>query len=270
MQMSLATEPGAADRPNEDFALAGPDTVLVLDGAGLPDGTDTGCAHGVVWFVRRLGAALLRHATGRDAPLTECLADALTETAAAHGPRCDLGHPMTPTATVAVLRRRDEQLDWLVLADSTLLLDLPSGVRAVSDHRVGEVTDRQQRDLADRLAGLAPRARRELLATAQRGAMNTPDGYWVAGPHPAAAGHALTGGAPAAGLRLAALLTDGAARPVDDFAAMTWPDARTLLHTSGPQALVDRTRTLELTDPHHTRWPRAKTHDDATAVLLRP
>ncbi|MFJ5883888.1 integrase [Kitasatospora cineracea] len=270
MQISFATAPGRPDRPNEDLVLAGPDTVLVLDGAGLPDGTATGCAHGVPWFVRTLGAELLHRTPDGDRPLTDCLADALAATARRHGPGCDLAHPMTPTATVALLRRTGDDAQWLVLADSTVLLDLPDGPHAVSDHRVGEVTDRQLRDLADRLDGLPAPDRRALLTAAQREAMNTPDGYWVAGPDPAAAHHALTGTAPWAALRAAALLTDGAARPVDDFATTDWPGLLALLRDTGPQSLIDHTRALERTDPHHTRWPRAKTHDDATAALLRP
>ncbi|MFJ4676239.1 integrase [Kitasatospora sp. NPDC088783] len=270
MQISFATAPGHPGRPNEDLVLAGPDTVLVLDGAGLPDGTATGCAHGVPWFVRTLGTELLHRALDGTRPLADCLADALAATARHHGPACDLAHPMTPTAAVALLRRTEDRAQWLVLADSTVLLDLPDGLRAVSDHRVGEVTDRQLRDLAHRLEGLPAADRRTLLADAQRQAMNTPDGYWVAGPDPAAAHHALTGTAPWPDLRSAALLTDGAARPVDDFATTDWPTLLTLLQDTGPQSLIDHTRTLEHTDPHHTRWPRTKTHDDATAALLRP
>ncbi|MFJ1752210.1 integrase [Kitasatospora sp. NPDC088134] len=270
MQMSFATAPGSAALPNEDVVLAGPGTVVLLDGAGLPEGTATGCAHGVVWFVRTLAGALLQQTLRPERPLTEGLAAALDTTARRHGPGCDLGHPMTPTATVAVLRHHEDRLDWLVLADSTVLLDLPGGPLAVSDHRVGEVTDRQRRELDGRLAGLDPAARRRLLTEAQRTAMNTPDGYWVAGPDPAAADHARTGSAPWPDVRLAALLTDGAARPVDDFATADWPDTLALLRTGGPQALIDRTRALERTDPAHTRWPRTKTHDDATVALLRP
>ncbi|BAJ30636.1 MULTISPECIES: protein phosphatase 2C domain-containing protein [Kitasatospora] len=270
MQISFATAPGRPDRPNEDHVLAGPDTALLLDGAGLPEGTGTGCGHGVPWFVRTLGGALLRHAQDGRRPLADCLADGLAETARRHGPGCDLADPMTPTAAVALLRRTEDRLEWLVLADCTVLLDLDDGPRAVSDHRVGELTDRQLTEHADRLTGLPEPARRALLATAQRRAMNTSDGYWVAGPDPAAAAHALTGSAPWPALRRAALLTDGAARPVDDFATTDWPGLLDLLDTGGPQALIDHTRALERTDPHHTRWPRPKTHDDATALLLRP
>ncbi|MFJ5232617.1 protein phosphatase 2C domain-containing protein [Kitasatospora sp. NPDC088391] len=270
MQISFATAPGSSALPNEDAVLAASATVVLLDGAGLPEGTATGCAHGVVWFVRTLGAAMLRQAASGARELTDCLSDALAGTAAAHGPGCDLGHPMTPTATVAVLRRHEDRLDWLVLADSTVLLDLPGGPLAVSDHRVGDVTDRQARELADRLEGLDPRARRRLLTEAQRTAMNTPDGYWVAGPDPAAADRSRTGSTPWPDVRLAALLTDGAARPVDDFATADWPATLTLLRTGGPQALIDHVRALEHTDPAHTRWPRTKTHDDATVALLRP
>ncbi len=61
--------------------------------------------------------------------LADGLADAIERTARWHAGSCDLGDPMTPSATVAVLRvhEREQRLEWLVLADATVALDLPSG-----------------------------------------------------------------------------------------------------------------------------------------------
>jgi hypothetical protein len=56
--LELATREGTADWPNEDYAAAGPDWAIVLDGATHFDGVDTGCIHDVPWLVRRLAAAL--------------------------------------------------------------------------------------------------------------------------------------------------------------------------------------------------------------------
>lgn len=58
MRVLLASEPGVAERPNEDFAAAVPGAVVLLDGAGyLPDSA-TGCVHGVAWYARTLGGLL--------------------------------------------------------------------------------------------------------------------------------------------------------------------------------------------------------------------
>lgn len=56
--------------------------------------------------------------------LTTILASGIKATASMHDFCCDLSHPGSPSATVIMLRRTADTLDWLVLADSVLVLDL--------------------------------------------------------------------------------------------------------------------------------------------------
>ncbi|MFE7561596.1 protein phosphatase 2C domain-containing protein [Kitasatospora sp. NPDC057500] len=280
LRASVASQarPGAR---NEDFVLAAADVVVLLDGAGLPAVLDSGCVHGVPWFVRTLGTALHRLAADRHTGLRECLAAAIRLTARAHADSCDLGSTLTPSATVAVARAGAERLEWLVLADCTLVLRLDAGdvrtgnaptgsIRTVSDHRVSHVTTAQRAALAAEVDRLGPAERAAAFARAQRRVMNTAGGYWVAAADPAAAEEAYTGSVPLDRLRAAALLTDGAARPVDDFGVHSWPELLDRLEAHGPRHLIARTRELERSDPDCRRWPRSKCHDDATAVLLLP
>ncbi|GAA1416209.1 protein phosphatase 2C domain-containing protein [Kitasatospora putterlickiae] len=269
LRASVASQarPGAR---NEDFALAADDVAVLLDGAGLPAALDTGCVHGVPWFVRTLGTALHRRAVDRRTGLRECLAAAIRQTARTHAATCDLGSPFTPSATVTVARAAADRLEWVVLADSTLALRLATGVRTVADHRVSEVTTAQHRAMAGELASLSPGERAIASARAQRPTMNTATGYWAAAADPEAAREALVGAVPLGEVRAAALLSDGAARAADDFGVLSWTGLLTGLERHGPRHLIARTRELELTDPECRRWPRAKCHDDATAVLLVP
>jgi len=98
---------------------------------------------------------------------------------------------------------------------------------------------------------------------------NQPGGFWIAGTDPAAASEAVTGTLPLAGLRGVALLSDGAARIVDRYALLTWPQALAALRDEGPAALIARTRAAEDSDPAARRWPRAKRSDDATIAWWR-
>ncbi|MEO3776457.1 hypothetical protein ABGB16_06310 [Micromonospora sp. B11E3] len=101
--------------------------VVLLDGAGIP-GTESICAHGVTWYTHRLGGALLGRLSrddGRD--LGAILAATIGEVAAMHRGTCDVGHPSSPQATVAMVRARRGRLDYLLLADSFLVLDQPDG-----------------------------------------------------------------------------------------------------------------------------------------------
>ncbi|MCO5967353.1 protein phosphatase 2C domain-containing protein [Actinoallomurus soli] len=132
MRVSWACEQGSPARPNEDFVATALGAVVVLDGMSIDMDLETGCGHGRPWYVgqlaTRLLVGLLDHALSPDA----ALAQAITGTAAAHGGRCDLSHPWTPATTVVALRVRDQAADYLVLADSTLLLDQDGRVTALT------------------------------------------------------------------------------------------------------------------------------------------
>src|SRR5262245_25593935 len=122
MLVSVATEPMKPGQPNLDWVGATDRVAIVLD--GLTEGSETGCVHGTHWYVHQLGARLLLHAGSNDeAPLASSLAQAISEVAAVHGDTCDLSHPGSPCTTVTVVRQRGSQLDYLVLADSPLVLD---------------------------------------------------------------------------------------------------------------------------------------------------
>jgi len=47
MRVLLASEPGAAERPNEDFAATIPNAVVLLDKTGYMPNTATRCIHDV-------------------------------------------------------------------------------------------------------------------------------------------------------------------------------------------------------------------------------
>ncbi|MEV4470448.1 MULTISPECIES: hypothetical protein [Nonomuraea] len=97
---------------------------------------------------------------------------------------------------------------------------------------------------------------------------NRDGGFWVAATDPLAADQALTGTVPQESVRTAVLLSDGASRLVDRFHLATWRQTLDLLDREGPEALISRVRAAEHSDPAGSRWPRGKTHDDATLVTL--
>jgi hypothetical protein len=243
MRVTWATDQGSPQRRNEDFVASAPGAVVVLDGCGLPLGTDLGCVHGTAWYARSLGMRLLSRlvdglggappssppvgppeGTHRpdERPVVGRLAGAIADVAASHRATCDLRRPTTPAATVLALRVRGDLVDYLVLADSTLLLEGEDGLQEITG------------------------------------------GPYYAASDPAAAQYAITGTVPLRGLRNAYLLTDGATRLVDLFRLTDWQGLVRTVQEQGPAALIARTRDAERTDPRATRWPRGKPHDDAT------
>lgn len=269
MILSLASEPRPGHE-NEDFVAASADCVVVLDGAGTPAEMDIGCGHGVAWFVRELGTALHGEASRARGSLSDCLAVAITRTADLHRDTCAVDDPLSPSATVTAVRVRGESVEWLVLGDSTVVLDCGGEVEAVSDRRLSAVAQEKRTALAFAEEGTRERRRtHSLLVHAERAMRNTPGGYWVAAADPHAAMEAITGTAARTDFVRAALLTDGAARLVDIFTLADWPGCLDLLEQQGPGQLISRVRQAELSDPDLERWPRSKPHDDATAAFIR-
>ncbi|MBY8342697.1 protein phosphatase 2C domain-containing protein [Streptomyces spinosirectus] len=257
MHTELVSEPGDPARPNEDFAAAAVPAsgqggvVVVLDGVTPPRG-GTGCLHSVPWYVAHLGGALTELTVSlTDVPLAETLSRAIARTAQTHIGTCDLSHPRTPQATVVMARWGAETVEYLVLSDSALLVESPTGsVTAVLD---------------DRLSRL-PRSALATDTLVDATIRNKEGGFFTAAADPSVAERAVTGVLPRHEVRALAALTDGATRWVEKFHEGTWEDCFGLLRKEGARALVERVRALEIADTERKFLRRSKTHDDATVV----
>ncbi|GIH93889.1 protein phosphatase 2C domain-containing protein [Planobispora siamensis] len=270
MLVTFASEPAHPDRPNEDFVGATPDAVVLLDGAGDPAGLESGCSHSVSWYSRTLGSTLLTELTRHPGSLAEIFASGIRQVASLHEHTCDLLHAGSPSATAVMLRRTGDTLEWLVLADSVLVLDLGTAEpTVVCDDRLDAVAAPHHALLAGLRYGSPEhaQARREFIETL-RTYRNRDGGFWVAAVDPLAGEHALTGSAPIDAVRAVALLSDGASRLADRFALATWRQILDLLAHDGPAGLIRRVREAERSDPYGERWPRGKIFDDATACYL--
>ncbi|MEV5411015.1 protein phosphatase 2C domain-containing protein [Thermopolyspora sp. NPDC052614] len=248
MNVTYRTEPMPGGR-NEDFVVAGPSWVVVLDGATARADVDSGCRHDVSWLVGQLGSALARQLVTRaEESLPTLLAAAIRGTMAAHGDVCDLGNPDSPSSTVAVLRERAGLVEYLVLCDSSVVLRGVDGTLAV-------VHD----DRVDRLPGGRPYSV-ELV----RSSRNRVGGFWVASTCPEAAGEALTGAVPAGAVDGVLMVTDGVSRLVEWY-GRTWEEVVATAAKDGPGRLVEQVREAET---EHGPRGGAKRHDDATAVWV--
>jgi len=267
VRVLLASEPGATDRPNEDFAAVVPGAAVLLDGAGFPPGWETGCVHGTAWYVRVLGGLLAAGISDPAIGLRELLGQGIGQVSKMHAGTCDLRVRATPQATVILARQHGETLEHLVLCDSVLLLQPRRGqARAITDPRF-ETIAAKLRAASDLPAG-TPRRDPAWRAYAQQveAARNQPGGFWLAAADPAAASEAITGSEPIDGLAAVALLSDGATRLADRYHLATWDQLAAILAHDGPAGLIRQVRAAEDGDPNGQRWPRGKICDDATAV----
>jgi hypothetical protein len=260
MRTELLSVPGEPERANEDFAAISPlGAAVVLDGVTPPPDGRTGCIHTVTWFVRQLGPALLqRAAERRDQALADCLAEAIGWTAAKHEDTCDLNHRRTPQATVVALRWDKKQVEYLVLSDSVLLLDINGTVTPVLDGRLDEVTGRPEMRAIRYTSGYFD---------ALEGLRNADGGFYTAAADPEVAKRAVTGQLPREDVRAAVAMSDGASRWSEVFAFGGWTELFQQAEKSA-EDLIDEVRAAETADPHRKAFPRGKSRDDASVVVI--
>jgi len=181
-----------------------------------------------------------------DRTLSALLAEAIEPVADAHRVTCDLAHPSSPWATVAILRLCDGRADYLVLGDSFLVLDRAGAPLVVSDPREVTISQPYRSALEAAAKGSAEyeQTRREG-SDVMRANRNRPGGYWVAKEDPRAATEAIIGSCPISELTGAVLLSNGASRIVDQFRLADWPEVLAVLTSSGPEAIIRRVRQTE-------------------------
>jgi hypothetical protein len=243
MRVTMASAAARAGRVNEDFAGASPTAVVLVDGAGIP-GAEAICRHGVAWYATRLGGALLGLLSlAPDRGLAALLAHSIDQVTDAHRGTCDVANPISPSATVAILRVVGGRLDYLVLGDSFLVLDRhASGPLVVTDPREVRIARRYE----DMLTGVSKgtdeygRILREL-----RAHRNRPGGFWLAKDDPRAADEAVTGGCATSEVAGAVLLSNGASRIVDQFGLADWPEVFAIAASDGPAEVIWRVRQAE-------------------------
>ena len=212
-----------------------------------------------------LGATLLRELARRpDTDLAAALADSIEHVSGQHGDTCDIANPSSPQSTVAIVRVGDGRVEFLVLADVFVVLDLSmSEPQVVTDSR--EVDVRQV--CTSVLRGLSPGTseyEREKLSVinALRARRNHPGGYWIAKDDARAAMEAVTGSVPLEQVNRVALLSNGASRVVDPYGLVGWRTVLDLLHTQGPDEIIRRVRGAET----ESRTADPPLPDDATVA----
>ncbi|MEU4165140.1 MULTISPECIES: protein phosphatase 2C domain-containing protein [Micromonosporaceae] len=255
-----AATTAAPDSTNEDLFAVGDGWALVLDGAGRYPGESGGCIHPVTWVVARLGLHLTSCLSQQPKqPLTTIVRSAVEATMADHGSTCDLSDPLSPGAAGAIVRVREDRIDWLVVGDCAVVIDQgPKGCTSVIDDRVDHLHN------APIVEGQVRTYSPAYVATVR----NKPGGFWVLASSPDVAEHALVGmlpGSPAATQVL--LCSDGISRLTERY-EWSWKDVLALHGSAGPESLIRAVREAERSDLEPQRW-RGKRHDDATVVVMR-
>jgi hypothetical protein len=260
------TQAGDGQRHNEDWYCAFDDLVIVLDGATIR--TETGCIHGLPWYVRQLGVALVAGAGDHGRELPEVLHDGIATVSQLHESTCDLAHPGTPSAAAGIVRLGRDSVDWAVLGDITVMVRTLSGLISTTDDRVSQTAIDLRRECDRHLIGTEEKTSTILaMKEIELASRNRAGGYWIAAADPAAAEHAYIDTAARSDVLSIGVCSDGAMRALEMTSISDLGGVLEVLR-SDPKKLVDLVRQAERNDDRGRRVPRNKATDDATAVFV--
>lgn len=269
--------PGHPAKPNDDAWGQTSGAAVVLDGATnlceslLPGESDA------AWLARFAARRLMAHtqdgASASDA-LRKALADAERSFVGLRRRPPQKNHE-NPYASMMLVGATDKGFEALWFGDCAALVKRPGAAVEI----VGDAFDKRAAEakrvkmLAD-AKGLAPAAgvnRPEFLSAlrAARDTINTDKGGWLFGPSAAAADHVRAKHVDAPAGTLVLLASDGFLALACDYGAH---DAEGLVmhaQAKGLEALGTQLRDIESADREGRKFPRFKTSDDATAVLLK-
>lgn len=246
---------------SEDRVRVSANAVPVLNGA---TGSDTRVT--VADYIDHLAGAFIEVLGAEpDMPLPHAFAGAIRSTVGAL--RVMSGE--SPSSTVSIARRRGDEVDLLVLGDSSIYigpnsllltddrlaqLDLPSRTKANERLRNGTGYDDVQRDLV------------HAVHVEQQPWLNEPGGYWIAEARLEAA-HQAAFRTVSADVPWLVMLTDGVDKPLRHLGIS--PAVGLNCTTAGLRDFLEQLHGWEdERDPDVQASPRFKRHDDKTMALV--
>jgi hypothetical protein len=264
-------------RVNEDgIGLHGP-FAWVIDGAtGMADEQLTSGGSDAAWLASLIDDRLteLCREGSADAVLSglETNIDAIFREATAHVRDIDDDH--APSACLGLIETRPGEggriaVQGRFLGDVVALLPSEHGIVRWSDERAKPFERKTLAALGaqEHEPGTIPEAvRRQILEN--RTKLNRPDGYWVVNPLRPWAGRELRFEAQVQPGEAIVLATDGFMRLVDVFGIYSDRSLHAALAAGKGSDLMQELRERERSDLMAGAYPRVKTHDDATFLVI--
>jgi hypothetical protein len=275
---SLYRQSLTGSRINEDGLGLHGYCAWVIDGAtGLSTEQLTKGGSDAAWLAGVIGE-ILEELAGEDLPLADTLTllesktEDLFQAATAHLPGRHVHH--APSACLGLLQARGAgagrvKIEGCFLGDVVALVPTEQGIVRWTDERAKPFERMTLAALAagGHEPGEMPEAVRQQIVE-NRTKLNQPDGYWVVSPCHPWAGHELRFEADVQAGETIVLATDGFMRLVDVFEAYTERSLHTALAEGRGDDLFEELRALEREDLRAGAYPRVKTHDDASVLVI--
>jgi hypothetical protein len=264
-------------RVNEDGIGLHGSFAWVIDGAtGMSDEQLTSGGSDAAWLAGLIGERLLDLSGDRslDAVLSRLEADIRSafDEATAHVPGIDDHH--APSACLGLIgaqagQNGDVAIKGRFLGDVIALVPSETGIVRWTDERAKPFERKTLAALGaqEHEPGQVPEAvRRQILEN--RTKLNQPDGYWVVNPRRPWSGRELRFEASVRPGEPIVLATDGFMRLVDVFEAYSDSSLHAQLAAGRGDSLMQELRERERGDLKAGAYPRVKTHDDATFLVI--
>jgi serine/threonine protein phosphatase PrpC len=278
--LDAISDPGRADKPNEDAFGHGGDHTWVIDGAtGVADSELMGGPSDAQWLAQTASALFADHADGYGGDLKGLVRHAIEVMKATFerdATRAPNGRYELPSAAMTLMHSDGAHVTCANFADCRLvLLDEMGEARVLGDHHKDREAASKARTakLLDRLGpDDDPFADADVMKFLRRARdyQNRADGYWILGLDPHAVDHMRSWTVPLTGPMTGLLMSDGFASLVYDYKRLTPAELVRQARDEGLESVVRTIRHIEaVEDPQMKLYPRFKRHDDATAVLMR-
>jgi serine/threonine protein phosphatase PrpC len=267
--------PGDPSKPNEDSFSHASGFACVFDGATVL-GENLMPGRSDAQWIAQFGARRLRaHAeanTGSARDMLRAAAADAEKSFAALRKRAPEETYETPLASLMALFIRADALDALWFGDCGVLIKSPDGAVSV----VGEAIKSRARERSrvsslaepDGVAGTTVREKFLPALRASRNRVNKKGGDWLFAPAVTCADHAKEARLLVQPNSLLLLASDGFFALVSDYGRYSAEGLMSAAEQGGLMALGDELRAIEAADPKGLSFPRFKSSDDATAVLL--
>jgi len=268
--------PGNPEKPNDDAFGHIDNAAVVMDGAtGLGDQLMPGKSD-AAWLAafgaRRLMAYIRDGALPQEA-VSAALFDAQTSFEALRKrPPADTWE--TPFSSMMFVAEDAQGIEALWFGDCAALVKRPDAPVEI----VGDALEKRQNE-AKRVAELAEKhglssaagVNRPEYIDALRKARNfvNTNGHWAFGPDVRAADHVNSAKVDAPKGTILLLCSDGFLALTSDYNAYDADALVTAAQSKGLKVLCEELRAIERDDAEGRKFPRFKTSDDATALLLR-
>jgi hypothetical protein len=268
--VDMLSWPGKLGRPNEDAFAHADRLVAVFDGATMIADPVLHADSDAAWIARKGAEGVIRNdvagLTAKD--ILKLTAQMVHRDYLAQRFRAPVANYENPFAAMMLLRLTGNEMDALWFGDCAALVKPPDGETFV----IGETLELR--------AGEAEKAK----SLSADGQIRTPEiidalragrdrlnngGKWVFGTDPVCVDHVSARRVTVSAGTEILVASDGVFALISDYGRYTPETLMAAIISKGLKALFTELREVENADADCKRFPRFKTSDDATAILLR-